>query len=114
MQSFKDFCEDSLEDHFTSYLGVFSLFLALIAFLGFKVNENFIIYPLTAIGIIAIIIAFLVFGFAGIIAIPVLGLPIAFGARVVLSLMELFPMVTVGAFVLIGVVLILIDIFGNE
>ena len=110
-----DILEDIVDnDHILLFCGLFSLFIALILFLGFYVNENFVVYPLTALGVIAVIAGFIVFGFVGIIAIPVLGFPVLIGLWLVLTVMEYFPKVTVGAFVVIGVLLVLVDLIGDR
>ena len=45
----------------------------------------------------------------GLLAIPILGLPIAFILWIALSIMELIPMISVGVFVVLGILSLLIQ-----
>ena len=83
--------------------GCLFFLMAALIFLGYKVNPNFLIYPLEAIGIIALLAGLLMFGLAGLVLIPILGLPVLLGVGLVLSIVELFPMLFVVAFIILGI-----------
>jgi len=112
-EKIKDFLTDLYEDHLFTCFGCFFFLVAILLFLGFKVHENFLVYPLIAIGAVAILIALIVLGPMGLLAIPILGLPIAVILWLALSIMELIPMISVGVFVVLGILSLLIQKYNN-
>ena len=110
----KDFLIDVVGEHILMTCGILCLVLALCVFLAVNVNENFIVYPFVALGVIAVIAAFLFMGLYAIIAVPFLAIPVLLPLWLFGNLIELFPTVTIIVLCVIGVLLILVDIFGEE
>ncbi|MBO4360739.1 MAG: hypothetical protein J5822_07665 [Eubacteriaceae bacterium] len=110
----KAFFGELFEDHLFSCIGCFSCLIAVLVVLAYKVHENFIVYPMIAIGCIAVLIAFLVYGIKAVLLIPLLGLPVAVIAWLALSIMERIPMISAAVFAVIGIISFIIQKTGTD
>ncbi|MBQ1509082.1 MAG: hypothetical protein IIZ47_06625 [Erysipelotrichaceae bacterium] len=109
MEKIKEFITGLYKEHLFTCIGCFFFLFALLVFLAHKVHPHFIIYPMIALGVIALLIGFICFGILAAVIIPLAYLPAAIILWFALNLMELIPMVVVGALVILGILCIIIQ-----